>query len=425
MKKVIVLTILTTMLGLMAFVSHEVAPDREDWGFFGHRRINRMAVFTLPPEMIVFYKKHIEYITEHAVDPDKRRYISQQEAPRHYIDIDHYGEAPFPELPRRWLDALAKYTQVFITTPDQDTLQLLGHEVMRFAADSITLYGEAVNRIWAQDSVRLSTRRYVDWVYHNIEAQFYELDWKVSLDSLDTLFEMERLAGAYSSAYAHDYLSDYGIVPWHLEKMLRRLSYAMRDGDKDKILRYTSDIGHYIGDAHVPLHTTLNYNGQLTDQVGIHGFWESRLPELFADGYDYFVGKAQYITDPNAYFFDIVLASHAHLDSVLIIERELTETFGSDRKYCYETRGEKTIRTYCTDFSDAYHRRLDGMVERRLRASIHSIGSAWYTAWVNAGQPDLNKLLDEGDDVQQLMEEARKELEGIAGQKIKGRAHDN
>ncbi len=27
------------------------------WGFFGHKRINRMAVFTLPPEMMVFYKK--------------------------------------------------------------------------------------------------------------------------------------------------------------------------------------------------------------------------------------------------------------------------------------------------------------------------------------------------------------------------------
>jgi len=59
------------------------------WGFFGHKRINRMAVFTLPPELVGFYKYHIEYITEHAVDPDKRRYAVEGEAPRHYIDIDH------------------------------------------------------------------------------------------------------------------------------------------------------------------------------------------------------------------------------------------------------------------------------------------------------------------------------------------------
>ena len=66
-------------------------PSIYSWGFFGHKKINRMAVFTLPPEMIKFYKKNIEYITEHAVDPDKRRYAVEGEAPRHYIDIDHYA----------------------------------------------------------------------------------------------------------------------------------------------------------------------------------------------------------------------------------------------------------------------------------------------------------------------------------------------
>jgi hypothetical protein len=42
-------------------------------------------------------------------------------------------------------------------------------------------------------------------------------------------------------------------------------------------------LGHYIGDAHVPLHTTSNYNGQKTNQHGIHGLWESRIPEQLFD----------------------------------------------------------------------------------------------------------------------------------------------
>ena len=53
------------------------------WGFYGHRKINYYACFLLPPDMLVFYKKHIDYITEHAVDPDKRRYSDPEEAPRH------------------------------------------------------------------------------------------------------------------------------------------------------------------------------------------------------------------------------------------------------------------------------------------------------------------------------------------------------
>ena len=45
------------------------------WGFFSHKKINRMAVFTIPDESLFhFYKFHIDFISEHAVDPDKRRY---------------------------------------------------------------------------------------------------------------------------------------------------------------------------------------------------------------------------------------------------------------------------------------------------------------------------------------------------------------
>jgi hypothetical protein len=31
------------------------------------------------------------------------------------------------------------------------------------------------------------------------------------------------------------------------------------------------------------------------------------------------------------------------------------------------------------------------MVERRMRLSIYSVASIWYTCWVMAGQPDLPK----------------------------------
>ena len=91
------------------------------WGFYAHKRINRMAVFTLPPELFTFYKKHIEFLTEHAIDPDKRRYASKGEAERHYIDIDHYvhnGEDPFDVVPKRWKDAVEKFSE--------DTLKAYG-----------------------------------------------------------------------------------------------------------------------------------------------------------------------------------------------------------------------------------------------------------------------------------------------------------
>src|SRR5690349_11008174 len=82
------------------------------WGFFAHRKINRLAVFTLPAPLFGFYKAHIAYITDHAPDPDKRRYTDAQEACRHYLDADHYECcAPIDSIPHKWKDAIAKYTE--------------------------------------------------------------------------------------------------------------------------------------------------------------------------------------------------------------------------------------------------------------------------------------------------------------------------
>lgn len=272
----------------------------QSWGFYGHKRINRMAVFTLPPEMVTFYKTHIEFITNHAVDPDKRRYGVEGEAERHYIDIDHYGEHAFDSVPKFWKQAVAKFTE--------DTLRA------------------------------------------------------------------------------------YGIVPWQIEKHYYKLMNAFKDENLDGILHYSADLGHYIADAHVPLHTTENYNGQLTGQKGIHGFWESRIPELKAEDYDYFVGRAKYIDSPIKQAWKIVYASHMAVDSVLTFEAMLNKSFPQDQKYAYENRGSLMTKVYSAEYTNRYDLMIKGQVERRMRESIMMVGSLWYTAWIDAGKPNLDKL---------------------------------
>lgn len=257
-----------------------------------------MAVYTLPYEMIGFYKANIDWISEHAVDPDKRRYADKAEAPRHYIDLDEYEEIPFDSIPKRWDHAKEKFTE--------DTLQA------------------------------------------------------------------------------------YGILPWHLQLMMHKLTMAFEEKNEQNILRYSADIGHYIADAHVPLHTTKNYNGQLTGQKGIHGFWESRIPELRGDEYDYLVGKAQYIENIQEEIWQIVHASFGQKDSVLLFEANLNEEYAADAKYGYEKRGKRSVKVYSREYSLAYERMLDGMIERNMRAAIKSVSNFWFTAWVLAGQPKLS-----------------------------------
>jgi hypothetical protein len=271
------------------------------WGFFAHQKINYYAVFLLPPQMMVLYKPNIQFITEHAVDPDKRRYAVAEEGPRHYIDIDHYGKYPFDSLPRKWEEAVLKYSQ-------------------------------------------------------------------------NTIIEN-------------------GIVPWWVQTMHRRLINAFKEKDQARILKLSAEIGHYIADAHVPLHASSNHNGQLTGQQGIHGFWESRIPELLADKeWSFFIGKAEYIKDPGDFIWKRILESAAAADTVLQYEKELSKKFSADKKFAFEERSGKIVRQYSTAYSLSYNQMLKGMIERRMRSSIYAVASFWYTAWIDAGQPDLTKL---------------------------------
>lgn len=266
------------------------------WGFFAHMQINRLAVFTLPKGISRFYKSNLKYLSDHAVDPDKRRYADTAEAPRHYLDVELY-ENNIDSIPRKWDDALSKY--------------------------------------------------------------------------------------------GNPKLQENGILPWQIQKSYYKLVGAFKERDSAKILIYSAYLGHYIADAHVPLHTTQNHNGQLTGQTGIHAFWESRLPELFSKNYNYLVGRAEYIENPLTEAWKIITHAHSLVDSVLQCETEISAIFPEYRKYSYSERKDQVLKQYSKAYSKAYHDKMNHMVERQMRSAIYKTGSFWYSAWIDAGQPSL------------------------------------
>ena len=68
--------------------------------------------------------------------------------------------------------------------------------------------------------------------------------------------------------FSEDTLQQYGIVPWWVQIMLHRLTDAFKEKNQAKILKLSAEIGHYIADAHVPLHANSNYNGQYDKSTG-------------------------------------------------------------------------------------------------------------------------------------------------------------
>lgn len=374
-----------------------------DWGFFSHRLINRVAVYTLPTEVIGWYKPHIDYLAEHAVDPDKRRYATRHEAVRHYMDLDHWGEFPFDHVPRYWDQALALNIQLF-SIQNGDTIYHLNSIPYQLWNDSIEDKNERI---------RLVRDHYL--------LQYYENEPSIACNQAKQLFpEINCLNG--SLLYISDELTEHGILPYHLLAMQHRLTNAFKESNLELIMRISAEIGHYIGDACVPLHTTTNYNGQLTNQVGIHAFWESRIPELFAlEEFDMVVGTAEYIEDPVSYFWNLVLSSHSDVGRVLDLEKELSITYPTDQQFCFEDRLNQNIKTQCADYAEAYHLAMDKMVEDRFRVAVKALGDAWYTAWIDAGQPTppayvaINKKTAEDEELDKALQSG----------KAKGREHDD
>lgn len=272
------------------------------WGFQPHKLMNQHAIFTLPAELSVFYKKHRYQIREYAINADKRVYIDPTESPRHFIDLD---------------------------------------------------------RIENHDSV--------------------QIPWKQAKEKYD-----------------EKYLISRGIVPWQIEKSYRQLKKAFFEKDIDRIIKISADLGHYVADAHVPLHTSSNYNGQLTGQIGIHALWETRLPEKYSNKYSLYVGPAVYIDDVLGFAWQAVLESHSLLDSVLKVEKDLSIKLPKVLHRSFIQRGQQIQTNYSEFYVANYHNQLNGMVMRRMKKSIHAIGSIWFTAWVDAGQPDLanTQILD-------------------------------
>lgn len=264
------------------------------WGFFSHKKLNELAVYTLPLELRGIFKANIDYLIEKSVWPDQRRYQDPIEAPKHYIDLDAYPE------PRDFLYTIKKD----------------------------------------------------------------------------------------SSGVLPNNIKEHGYLPLVLDSLMDKLYWAFLENDLDRVLYCAADLGHYVGDACVPLHTCSNYDGQKTGQEGIHSLWESSIPEFFFDDWNTYTGPAQYLENPKAAFRDQIWSSHMAVDSVLSLDLKTKEDL-DERVYSLQQRGRQVKMAFSKDYCEHYNGLMNSMPERRFRMAILLLGSVWMTAWVNAGQPKL------------------------------------
>ncbi len=180
-----------------------------------------------------------------------------------------------------------------------------------------------------------------------------------------------------------------GTVPWRIAEFTEKLTDAFRKKDVAAIVFYASNLGHYVADAHVPLHATENYDGQLSGQKGLHARWESRIPEKFGASYRLAHREAVYLKDPLEEAFQAVMESYEAVDSVLAADRRAQDSLPENERFTVRRSGNRTQYEYTDEYYDRFNKLLGGMVERRMNDAVHRVASFWHTAWVNAGKPEM------------------------------------
>lgn len=212
-----------------------------------------------------------------------------------------------------------------------------------------------------------------------------------SVDSIPLPFDEAK------KKYNEKFLADNGILPWYIQEVMTKLTKAMKDKRKTEILFLAADLAHYIGDANMPLHTSANHDGQLTNQKGIHSMWESRIPEMFGKDYNFYTGEAKYIDNVEKATWDMVKDSHSQVEVLLQADKKLRDSFAPRDIFDKDEKGNVAKNKfndmiYSKEYVTQFHTALNGMVEKQMRKAIVSTANFWYTAWVNAGKPNLDEL---------------------------------
>lgn len=206
---------------------------------------------------------------------------------------------------------------------------------------------------------------------------FLDLD---GLDDVRPFSNVPREWATYLEKYGAERANRMGRLPWRVEEVYNLLVARFRDIGKgtapyaaDNARYLTAVLAHYVEDAHVPFHAVLNYDGQLTNQRGIHSRFETETVLRNARAWKLTPVKVRPIGNIRDYIFETLISGETLVATILEADRTATtgREFFDDGYYKAFTNGVRPI------------------VERRLSEAASGVVSVIVSAWTEAGKPPL------------------------------------
>ncbi len=189
-------------------------------------------------------------------------------------------------------------------------------------------------------------------------------------------FPFDSLPRSYKTAatkYTKAKLEANGLLPWQVGVYSEKLTEAMKVGRWDEAKLDAAILANYVAEAHDPFNTTENFDGRLTAQTGINERFGRTLIDKYSSFFPMRPNDAVYISDPTDRAFEACLSSHSWLETILLADRNAR-------------RGENS---YNDEYFDRFYNQAAAILIRQLSDAATDVGSYWFTAWVNAGRPQL------------------------------------
>jgi hypothetical protein len=172
------------------------------------------------------------------------------------------------------------------------------------------------------------------------------------------------------------FVYDKGILPWATMVTFDSLRNCFARLDWDKAVLFAADLGHYVADGHMPMHITENYNGQLTGNNGIHSRYESTMINTYIGQINFQGMDISAIPNVNQYIFDYLYNNYTYVDSILAADNYAMSVSGGN--------------TSSSAYKTALWNKTKGFTVPLFKNASHSIAELMYTAWVQAGCPEMS-----------------------------------
>jgi len=204
---------------------------------------------------------------------------------------------------------------------------------------------------------------------------FIDIDFYKEFNNGKIVEDKKELVALYGDSM----VTRQGLLPWATLNSYNKLIQALKEKNKDNILLYTSDLAHYVGDGHQPMHAMLNFNGQLTNQKGLHARYEITMVDKYLSEIESSIKNVNVtkVDSPLQFIFNYLANGNSVKYVLLGADIESTKLSGG-------TDNEEYLRLLW--FKTQY------VTELQFNTAVSDLASLIYTAWMEAGKPDLTTI---------------------------------